>query len=374
MNPLLQLRAHDQSIWLDYIRRDLLASGGLERLVREDGLRGVTSNPTIFEKAIAGSADYDGAIRRLLAGARDLDAQGLYERLAIDDIQRAADILRSVYDETDGADGFVNLEVSPRLAHDTVRTIDEARRLWAAVARPNLLIKVPGTRAGLPAIETLIGEGINVNVTLMFSLTHYEAVAQAYLRGLRRHPQLRRVASVASFFVSRVDTAVDKALDAIGTPEALALRGTLAVANARMTYARFREIFHGEAFADLRRRGARPQRPLWASTGTKNPAYSDVLYVEELIGPETVNTMPPATMDAFRDHGRVRGDTLLGNARATTEAFERLRAVGIDFDRVAETLQTEGVAAFAASSDALLAALEAKRAVVLARITEAVRG
>jgi transaldolase len=368
MNPLLQLRAEGQSVWLDYIRRDMLQDGRLSRLVHEDGLRGVTSNPTIFEKAIGGSADYDRAIMTALDADPRVSAKRLFERLAIDDIQHAADVLRPVYDETDGADGFVSLEVAPDLAHDARRTVDEARHLWETVARPNVMIKVPGTRAGAQAIETLIGEGVNVNVTLLFSLEHYEAVTGAYIRGLRRRSDPRGVASVASFFVSRVDTAVDTALDAIGSSAAKALRGAIAVANARMMYRRFEQIFHGERFAALARRGARPQRPLWASTGTKNPAYSDVLYVEELIGPETVNTMPPATVDAFRDHGKVRGVTLREGLEASDAAFERLRALGVDMARVTVRLQEDGVKAFEASYTSLLKTLEAKReALVSAR-------
>jgi len=368
MNPLLRLRAQGQSVWLDYIKRDLLHDGGLARLVREDGLRGVTSNPTIFEKAIGGSVDYDRAITTTLDDAPRVTGKALFERLAVDDIQQAADILRPVFDEADGADGFVSLEVAPDLAHDAPRTVDEARRLWTMVARPNVMIKVPGTPAGERAIETLIGEGINVNVTLLFSLQQYEAVSGAYIRGLRGRRDPRGVASVASFFVSRVDTAVDAALDAIGTPSASALRGSIAVANARMAYRRFEEIFRGEPFAALARRGGRPQRPLWASTGTKNPAYSDVLYVEELIGPDTVNTMPPVTVDAFRHHGTVRGATLREGLDAADAAFERLRALGVDMARVTERLQDEGVKAFEASFTSLLQTLEAKReALVSAR-------
>jgi transaldolase len=254
-------------------------------------LRGVTSNPTIFEKAIAETKDYDDALRKLLDARAGSNDRTLYEALAVEDIQMAADTLRGAYDELDGADGFVCLEVAPDLAHDTASTIAEARRLWKEVNRPNVMIKVPAMPEGVPGIENLLAEGININITLMFSLSHYVAVARAYLRGVERSPQPHRVASVASFFVSRVDTAVDRALEALGAPEALALRGKIAIANTKLVYQRFREIFHGEAFAALQKRGARVQRPLWASTSAKNPAYSDVMYVEELIGPETVNTM-----------------------------------------------------------------------------------
>src|SRR5499426_2548547 len=293
MNPLKELLAQGQSVWLDHIRRDLIRTGELKRLVEEDGIRGVTSNPTIFEKAIAGSTDYDDTLRALLTKDPKTEVGNLYERLAIEDIQMAADVLRAVFDETGGADGYVSFEVSPHLAHDTQGTISEAKRLRAAVGRPNVMIKVPATPQGIPAIEQLIADGLNINITLMFSMSHYEAVVGAYLRGLERCANPSQVASVASFFVSRVDTAVDKALESLGTAQALSLLGKIAIANSKIVYERFRQIFHGEGFAPLRQRGARVQRPLWASTGTKNPKYSDVLYVENLIGPETVNTLPP---------------------------------------------------------------------------------
>ncbi|MBI2872419.1 MAG: transaldolase [Chloroflexi bacterium] len=360
MNPLKALHGHGQSIWLDYISRGLITTGGLKRLVEEDGLRGVTSNPTIFHQSISGSADYDGAVRHALETAPGITTQALYELLAIEDIQAAADILRPVYDASDGADGLVSLEVSPHLAHNTQGTVAEARRLWQTVGRPNLMLKVPATSEGAPAIETLIAEGVNVNVTLVFSLAHYEAIAHAYIRGVARHPDPRRVASVASFFVSRVDTAVDKALGAIDIPEALALRGKVAVANAKMGYHRFREIFYGKPFEAQRKRGGRVQRVLWGSTGTKDPAYSDVLYVEELIGQDTVNTVPPATLNAFRDHGRV-WPTLSTGLDEAKETLARLAALGVDLDAVTEQLQRDGVAAFASSFDQLLASLDEKR-------------
>ncbi len=366
MNPLKQLRELGQSIWLDYIRRSLIESGELQRLVRDDGLTGVTINPTILEKAIAGSTDYDETLRAWVAADPHAGVEALYERLAVQDTQMAADVFKPVYDVTAGADGFVSLEVSPHLAHDTAGTVAEARRLWRAVDRPNLMVKVPATREGIPAIEALTAEGINVNITLMFSLAHYEAVAQAYLRGLERYPEPRRVVSVASFFVSRVDTAVDRALEAIGTPEALELRGKIAIANAKMVYRRFREIFYGEAFAALRQQGARVQRPLWASTGTKNPAYSDVLYVEELIGPDTVNTIPPVTLNAFRDHGRVPGATIEQGVAEAEAALTRLKTLTVDLRAVGERLLTDGVDAFKTSLEQLLAALQEKRVTVLA--------
>jgi transaldolase/glucose-6-phosphate isomerase len=361
MNPLKELAGQGQSIWLDYIRRNLLRNGELKRMVDEDGIRGVTSNPTIFEKAIAGSTDYDEALREMLAKDSTVEVGKLYEPLAIEDIQMAADVLRSVYDATGGDDGYVSLEVSPHLAHDTQGTISEAKRLRAAVNRPNLMIKVPGTPEGIPAIEQLIADGLNINVTLMFSMSHYEAVARAYLRGLERCANPAGVASVASFFVSRVDTVVDKALESNGTPEAKALLGKIAVANSKVVYRRFLEIFHDEGFAALRQRGARVQRPLWASTGTKNPAYSDVLYVENLIGAETVNTLPPETLNAFRDHGKVRGATVREGLAEADAALARLASLGIDLNAVTENLQRDGVAAFAASFDQLMAALEKKR-------------
>ena len=360
MNPLKALHEYGQSVWLDYIRRSLMTSGELARLVEEDGLRGLTSNPTIFEKTIAGSNDYDDALNTLLAADRHADAGALYEALAVEDIRLAADTLQPLYRESEGADGFVSLEVSPHLAHDTGATVNEARRLWGTVDRPNLMIKVPATPAGIPAIETLIAEAINVNVTLMFSLSHYEAVAQAYLRGLERCSDPSRVASVASFFVSRVDTAVDRALEQIGTPEAKTLQGKIAIANAKRAYRRFHDIFHGEPFAGLRGRGARVQRVLWASTGTKNPERSDVLYVEELIGPDTVNTMPPATLNVFRDHGRLRSSLQEGLDEAEA-SLTQLAKLGIDLDGITEQLQQDGVAAFVHSFDELMAALDEKR-------------
>lgn len=360
MNRLKGLQTYGQSVWLDYIHRHLIRSGELARLVEQDGVRGVTSNPTIFEKAIAGSTEYDEALRGVLASHPAADVGALYEALAIEDIRMVADILRPVHDETDGADGFVSLEVSPHLAHDTARTIAEARRLWQVVDRPNLMLKVPATLKGVPAIETLIADGINVNVTLIFSLAHYGAVAHAYLRGVEQHPEPSRLASVASFFVSRIDTAVDRELEAIGTPEALALQGKIAIANAKVAYRRFRELFSGERWEGLSKRGARVQRLLWGSTGTKNPAYSDLLYVEELIGPNTVNTMPPATLDAFRDHGQVRSSLTEGLLKAAA-ALDRLVELNVDLMRITEQLQHEGVAAFAKSYDQLLTALHEKR-------------
>lgn len=352
---------HRQAVWLDFIDRRLLEDGTLVRLVEEDGLRGVTSNPSIFEKAMVESGQYDDAIDALLAERPGLSTGELYEELAVSDIRAAADVLRPVWEASDAGDGFVSLEVSPHLALDTAGTVEEAQRLWRRVDRPNLMIKVPATAPGLPAVELLLAGGINVNVTLMFSLAHYDAVARAYLRGAERCQTPERLASVASFFVSRVDTAVDRTLEEIGTEEALKLRGAAAVANAALAYRRFEEIFHGDEFRPLAARGARVQRPLWASTSTKNPAYRDVKYVEELIAPETVNTLPTATVDAFRDHGRPRA----GLAEAAPHADEvvgALEGLGIDLGAVTERLQVEGVDSFARSFDTLMARLDGTRA------------
>jgi transaldolase/glucose-6-phosphate isomerase len=364
MNPLKALQIEGQSIWLDYIRRSLMTGGELNRLIEEDGLRGMTSNPTIFEKAINGSADYDESLRKLLEKDPHADVMTLYETLAIEDIQMATDILRPVYDETNGGDGYVSLEVSPKLANDTDRTIAEARRLWEAVDRPNLMIKVPATPEGVPAFEELIAGGININCTLMFSLQHYENIAQAYIRGLERCKEPQKVASVASFFVSRVDSIVDKALEANGSDAAKALLGKTAVANAKLTYKRFQEIFYGDDFRALRAKNCRVQRPLWASTSTKNPDYSDVLYVDELIGPDTVNTLPPATLEAFRDHGIPKKTVTEGLAEARAHV-DALAALDIDLNALTEKLQVDGVAAFAASFEELLGALKKKRGAIL---------
>lgn len=364
MNPLRELNEHGQVVWMDFIRRDLLTQGELERLVSVDGVTGVTSNPAIFEKAIGDSNEYDDQIRGLLAGGEP-SVMELYEALVFEDIRLAADILRPVYDDTGGADGFVSLEVSPHLAYDTEATVEQALDLWNRVDRPNLMIKVPATDEGIPAIEELLAGGVNVNVTLMFSLGDYEAVAGAYLRGLHRLDDPASVASVASFFVSRVDSKVDSLLEGNGSPAALELRGTIAVANSKLAYRRYEEIFRGEAFADLRVRGAREQRVLWASTSTKNPSYRDVLYVEELIGPQTVNTLPPKTIDAFRDHGRVR-TTLTEAVDLAQSRLDLLADLGIDFDAVTAELQREGVEKFARPFDQLLGTLEQKCQVLAA--------
>jgi len=360
-NPLLALQEFGQSVWYDNIRRGLISSGELARLIAEDGLRGVTSNPTIFAKAIAGSDDYDVAIARL--SLQKLEIAEIYEKLAMEDIQLVAELFRPIYVESEGQDGLVSLEVSPLLAQRTEETVAEAKRLFRLADRPNLLIKVPATPAGIPAVEQLLREGINLNITLMFSLSHYEAVAEAYLRALEARARdgkpLAQVSSVASFFVSRVDTAVDAALESIGEVSS-PLRGKIAIANSKLVYRRFRELFTGARFQALAERGARPQRVLWASTSTKNPAYSDVRYVEELIGPDTVNTMPPATLNAFRDHGRVRGATIEQNLVGAAEALDKLAQLGIDLDKITDQLQHDGVQAFADSYHQLLAGLREK--------------
>ena len=365
-NPVRQLESFGQSVWLDYIRRDLLSSAEFRRMIDEDGLDGMTSNPTIFEKAIDGSNAYDEQLKQLARAGKSVEE--IYEALTTDDIKLAADKLRPIYDRSEGRTGYVSYEVSPLLANDTDGTIAAARRCASMINRPNLMIKVPSTPAGIPAIEQLISEGRCINVTLMFSLKHYEDVANAYIRGLERRIKaggaLDRIASVGSVFVSRVDTLVDKLLEAklkANPDEAnAALRGTAAVANAKLIYQRFVELFHSDRFKALAAKGAHVQRPLWASTGTKDPKYSDVKYVQELIGRDTVDTMPPATMDAFRDHGKPRLSVTEGVEQAR-EIRTRLAALGIDLDEVGETLQKEGVESFSKSYEELLAAIKKRR-------------
>lgn len=361
MTKLEELHAAGQSVWLDFISRGMLEAGELDELVGR-GLRGLTSNPSIFQKAIGQSNDYDDDLARILQDSSQDDINGLYEQLVIGDIQSAADTLRPVYDASNRSDGFVSLEVSPLLASDTDATIAEGKRLWKLVDRPNLMIKVPATPEGIPAIEALIADGINVNVTLMFSMDHYEAVANAYLRGISQTADPSKVASVASFFVSRVDGKVDAALEAIGSDEALASRGKIAVDNSKIVYRRYQELFEGHAFEALAARGARPQRVLWASTSTKNPEYSDVLYVDELVGPNTVNTLPPATLDAFEDHGTVDASALTTDVDESQARIDGLAGIGVDFDAITDELQTEGVASFSDSFEDLMATLETKAA------------
>jgi transaldolase/glucose-6-phosphate isomerase len=366
-NPLELLTERGQSVWLDFISRDLVTTGQLRQHMDGDCVRGLTSNPTIFEKAIAEGADYDEQIRQLVGGGMH-DPDDLFVEIATSDIQRAADTIRPVYDDAGGRDGFVSLEVAPGLAHDTQRTIDAAKYLWSRVERPNLMIKVPATPAGIPAIEELIAAGLNINVTLIFALSAYEQVARAYIRGLeRRRAEGRSVdnSSVASFFVSRVDTETDKRLEKLlesrpGDPEIDALLGKAAIANAVLAYESFERIFRGQEFAALREAGAAPQRPLWASTSAKNPKYRDVLYAEALIGPDTVDTMPPATIVAFKDHGRVEGDTVNRDYPGAHDAMRRLAAVGIDMDDVTQHLLDAGVESFADSYDALIRVIAEK--------------
>lgn len=370
-NPLKGLAEFGQSAWLDYIRRSLITSGELKRLVAEDGLRGVTSNPSIFEKAIVGSTEYEAVIES--PDSAKLDAKALYEKLAIKDVQDAADILAPVWQESRYRDGYVSLEVSPLLAHDTAGTIEEARRLWKAVDRANLMVKVPATPEGIPAIRQLISEGINVNVTLLFSRNAYEQVAQAYIEGVAARAasggDVSRVASVASFFVSRIDSTIDTqissqlktASDPTERARLSGLLGKVAIANAKLAYHRFTELFSGEAWKALVKKGAQPQRLLWASTSTKNPSYRDVIYVEELIGPSTVNTIPPATFNAFREHGRLRASLTedLENAADTMEALER---AGLSMKAVTDRLLEDGLRQFADAFAQLLKATGARRA------------
>jgi transaldolase len=353
-NPLHALHEQGQSVWLDYIRRGIIGNGELKSMMAEYDLRGVTSNPSIFEEAMGKSDDYDDELEQLAADG--VEAGAAFEQMAVKDIQATCDLFRPIYDAAGGHDGFVSLEVSPLLADDAQRTMDEARKLWKLVDRPNLMIKVPGTTAGVPAVETLLSEGLNINITLLFSIQGYEAVMEAYLRGLERCVEegrpVDRAASVASFFVSRVDASVDAALEKIieqGGPNAEKARSVLgraAIANAKMAYARFTQVFAGERWERLKAKGARVQRPLWASTSTKNPAYRDTIYVEELVGPETVNTVPLATLKAFADHGEVRRTVDLELDRARSD-LATLQELGIDLDEVTETLQVEGVEKFA---------------------------
>ena len=359
MTPLKQLSEQGQSVWIDYLSRKFVQDGDLAGLVR-DGVVGVTSNPTIFQGAIAEGDAYDDQIREV--SATESEPKEIFLALARDDIRDACDVLRPVWDGGNGKDGWVSLEVDPNLAHDTQATIDEAKRLHALVEKPNLLIKIPATPEGLPAIEETIAAGIPVNVTLIFSLDRHREVAEAYVRGLQRLVEsggdASRIASVASFFVSRVDTEADKRLDEVGGHDEL--KGTLAIANAKLAYATYAEIFSGPVWDELAKAGATPQRCLWASTSTKNPEYRDVIYVEELIGPDTVNTMPRETVEAFQDHGEVKRtlDQDVEGARGVLEAFAE---AGIDYDDVVQTLEREGVEKFAKSFRELFADLEAKR-------------
>jgi transaldolase / glucose-6-phosphate isomerase len=367
-NPLKELLKYGQSMWLDYIRRDLITTGKLKSMIEQDGLRGMTSNPAIFEKAIAESSLYDDILKSL-AARRDLDATGRYEQIAIRDIQDVADVLRPVYEESKFRDGYVSLEVSPLLALKTQETIDEARRLWKTVNRENVMIKVPGTAEGIPAVRQLISEGININVTLLFAQEVYEKVAEAYIAGVeelaKRGGNLKKMAGVASFFISRIDSLVDSMIDdnLKSTTDAQQqtrlknLKGKVAIANGKLTYQRYLRIFSGPRWESLAAKGAQTQRVLWASTSTKNPAYRDVMYVEELIGPDTVDTMPPATVDAVRDHGRVR-NSLAENVPAAQKVMDDLAKAGISIQEVTTKLTTDGVKLFADAFHKLLSAVE----------------
>jgi len=368
MNPLQALTDYGQAVWIDFLSRDFVADGSLAALVKNDGLRGLTSNPSIFAAAIEKGGVYQTALAKLVGelGA-DASPKGLYERLAVADIQAAADVMKPVYQATGGSDGFVSLEVSPALADDTEGTVLEARRLWKSVDRPNLMVKVPGTEAGLPAIRQLLGEGININITLLFSQKVYGQVVDAYFDGLEKLAKdggdVARMASVASFFVSRIDTEADAQIDQRlkdidpGDRDALAaLKGKVAIANAKLAYQLYKKRFAEPRWAALRDKGARPQRLLWASTSAKNPAYRDVIYAEELIGPDTVDTMPPATVDAFRDHGRPRAslEENIGDAERVMTALARS---GISIDQITDKLKADGVRLFADAFDKLLAAV-----------------
>ena len=367
-NPVKALLDYGQSMWLDYIRRDLITSGSLKKMIADDGLRGMTSNPSIFEKAIGESSLYDEMLKQL-ASRKDLDATGRYEQIAIRDIQDVADILRPVYDSSKSRDGYVSLEVSPLLANKTNETIDEARRLWKAVNRENLMIKVPGTDAGLPAIRQLIGEGININVTLLFAQEVYEQVAEAHIGGLedlaKRGGNLHKIGGVASFFISRIDSLVDSMINdklksATDSKQQELLKGLLgkvAIANGKLAYLRYQRLFSGPRWQALAAQGAQTQRVLWASTSTKNPAYRDVMYVEELIGPDTVNTMPPATIDAFRDHGKLR-NSLTEDVAGAQNVMDNLARTGISIKDVTTKLTEDGVKVFADAFHKLLAAVE----------------
>ena len=376
INPLAELTRLGQSIWYDNIERRLIASGDMKRMIEEDDLRGVTSNPAIFEKAISSSDDYISQIAELAAQGKS--AVEIYEALAISDIQGATDLFAPAFEKTKGLDGYVSLECSPFLANDTDGTIEEARRLWRMVDRKNVMIKIPGTPAGMPAIEQCIYEGININVTLLFSLESYERTIDAYLNGLNRRlaegKPIDRIASVASFFVSRIDTAVDKKLDELiakaegkETKARLeSMLGRIAIANAKMAYQVYKRIFHGERFAPLKAAGAQVQRPLWASTSVKNPAYGDVYYVEALIGPETVNTLPPATYTAFKDHGRVR-ITIEDNLEEETKILRLLEEVEIKLADVTSKVLEDGVRLFVEPFEKLLAAIEKRRDEILSQ-------
>ena len=378
MNPLVKMQALGQSAWHDNIHRGLLTGGQLKKLIDAGEITGLTSNPTIFEQAIGKTRDYDDAIVKLAKAGKS--AAEIFDALAIEDLKAAAALFRPVYDRTKGGDGYVSIEVNPRLANDTQATISEAARLWKAVEMPNLMVKIPATLAGLPAIERSIADGININITLIFSLDRYDAVMEAYLAGLSQRAkkglELNRIASIASFFVSRVDTAVDPMLEekAKQNPgkaaEILALQGKAAIANAKLAYEMFLKKFGSSRFADLEKKGARRQRPLWASTSTKNPKYQDIYYVEALLGPESVDTMPPATIDAYRDHGKpeIRLTRDMDSAR---QVMEKLATAGVDMKAVTHKLEIDGVASFSKSYESLIATVDSRRQAIFSEKVQA---
>jgi transaldolase len=362
MTRLEQLSARGQSVWIDSLSREWLDNGFLAKLMAEDSVVGVTSNPSIFQKALSEGGWYDEQLREL---ADEEDLNEVFVQLAERDIEQACDLMRPVHDRTDGVDGYVSIEVDPRLAHDTAGTLAQALRFHQEIDRPNLYVKIPGTKEGLPAIEECIAQGKSINVTLIFSLARYAEVLEAYIRGVERLREsggdITKVRSVASFFVSRVDTEADKRLDAIGTEEALAVRGQLAVANARLAYAHYLEVTGSPRWQELAAAGAQPQRCLWASTSTKNPDYRDVLYVEELIGSDSVNTMPLETVEAFQDHGEVRGDTILEDVEGANALLDQLADLGVDYDDVVQTLEDEGVQKFADAYASLIDGIRTRR-------------
>lgn len=370
-NPLIELEKLGQSIWIDNISRGMLNSGELKKLVENDGISGVTSNPSIFQKAIGKGNDYDEQLKKLLSDNSGLSAQELFEQLAVKDIQDGTDVMAPVNEKTNGGDGYVSLEVSPDLAYDTEATIKEARKLFKAVNRKNVMIKIPATQEGIPAIKQMIYEGANINVTLIFSQPVYEQVVDAYLSGLEERAkegkEINNIASVASFFISRIDTAVDNALTEKGNED---LKGKIAIANGKLVYKKCDEIFAGERFKKLEEKGAKRQRLLWASTSTKNPAYSDVLYIEELIGNNTVNTVPPATIDAYKDHGKPQ-ERITTNVDEATAQMEKLSGLGIDFIRITEKLTEDGVVLFANSFKELMDEIENKKKEILNNLISA---
>jgi transaldolase len=359
--PLASLLQHGQSIWYDFISRDFISSGKMQELV-DKGLRGMTSNPTIFEKAISKGSDYDAQIRELSRSG--LSTAQIATELFVTDVRNACDVMRPIYDGSGGSDGFISIEVNPKLASLATETIAEARNLWQAIDRPNLMVKIPATDEGMPAVRQCISEGLNINITLMFSLEQYRAVAEAFIAGLEdrlaRGGDISQINSVASVFVSRIDTMIDAQLEKIGTPEALALRGKAALANTKLVYQEFKRIFSGERWEKLAAKGAHVQRPLWASTSTKNPSYPTLLYVEPLIGPHTVNTVPPETLDTIFQHIDIR-DTVEEGIAEAAQTMQKIGAVGIDLDKVMEKLIEEGVEKFEKSFDTLFQVLDAKR-------------